>query len=123
MKQTFSFFVFILLCLPFIACKKYDEISTITTKKKIIHQEHERSYLVHIPKSYNPNKKYRLIFVLHGMTSQAKAIGTFSGFNEQSDLKDFIVCYPQGFKRTWGIDIPVGAAPRNDIDDIGFLIV
>lgn len=57
---------------------------------------------------------------MHGITSRAKAIAGFSGFNEQADQKDFIVCYPQGYKRSWAIQIPVGGANRKGVDDVIF---
>lgn len=92
-----------------------------TTYSQFTYQDFDRSYLVHLPENYDAEKQYPIIFVLHGITSRAKAIAGFSGFNAQSDQKDFIVCYPQGYKRSWGIQIEVGAAPRNEIDDIGFI--
>jgi polyhydroxybutyrate depolymerase len=90
-------------------------------EREMLHNEYKRSYLLHVPENYSAEKKYPLIFVLHGITSRAKAIAAFSGFNDLADEKDFIVCYPQGVGRSWGVDIPVGKAGRKNIDDISFL--
>ena len=105
----------------FISCRKYADVKNETIYSEFSFQDQDRSYLIHIPKNYDPTKEYPLIFVLHGISSRAKAIAGFSGFTEQSDLKDFIVCYPQGYKRSWGMHIPIGPAPKKGIDDIGFI--
>jgi polyhydroxybutyrate depolymerase len=83
-------------------------------------QEVERSYLVHLPANYDTTKQYPIIFVLHGIFSSAEAIAGFSDFNRAADEKGFIVCYPQGYKRSWSIGINVGMAPRHGIDDLAF---
>jgi polyhydroxybutyrate depolymerase len=103
------------------ACRKYAHVKKETNYAELEYQGHDRSYLVHLPENYDSTKQYPLIFVLHGITSRAKAIAGFSGFNEVADKKEFIVCYPQGYKRSWGIDINVGPAPKAGIDDLGFM--
>lgn len=83
-------------------------------------QEVDRSYLVHLPANYDSLKHYPLILVLHGIFSSAEAIAGFSDFNRASDEKEFIVCYPQGYKDSWSIGINVGPAPKAGIDDLTF---
>lgn len=120
MKKILNILLILILASQFVSCQKYAHVQNETTYSELTYQEHDRSYLVHLPENYDENKQYPIIFVLHGITSRAKAIAGFSGFNEQSDQKDFIVCYPQGYKRSWSIQIPVGGATRKGIDDIGF---
>ena len=118
--KVFSGTILVLLTLGLFGCK-YNHIKKETTYREFNYQGHDRSYLVHTPTNYDSAKSYPLIFVLHGITSRAKAIAGFSKFNEVSDRKEFIVCYPQGYKRSWAIDIPVGPAPKAGIDDLGFI--
>lgn len=120
MKKIRVILLLFILSSQFVSCSKYSHVQNETIYSEFTHQDYERSYLVHLPKNYDAEKQYPIIFVLHGITSRAKAIAGFSGFNEQADQKDFIVCYPQGYKRSWGIQIAVGPAPRKGIDDIGF---
>jgi polyhydroxybutyrate depolymerase len=120
MKKILYLLLVFILSSQFVSCK-YSFVQNETVYSEFKYQDHNRSYLVHLPKNYDAEKQYPIIFVLHGITSRAKAIAGFSGFNAQSDQKDFIVCYPQGYKRSWGIQIQVGPAPRKGIDDIGFI--
>jgi len=103
------------------SCGKYAYVMDEVEENGIVHHELKRTYLLHIPEGYSSEKKYPLIFVLHGITSRAKAIAAFSGFNDLADEKGFIVCYPQGVGRSWGVDIPVGKAGRKNIDDVSFI--
>lgn len=119
MKNTL-FLILALIALGAFGCRKYAHVKKETVYNDFVHQDEERSYLVHTPANYDSTKSYPLIFVLHGITSRAKAIAGFSNFNRLSDQKEFIVCYPQGYKRSWGIDIPVGPAPKAGIDDLVF---
>ena len=107
--------------LLFVSCKKYAFVLDEVSEQSFCYQEMERTFLVHLPENYDSTQQYPLIFVLHGITSRAIAIAGYSGFNELADENEFIVCYPQGYKRSWGIDIPVGPAPKEGIDDIGFI--
>lgn len=106
--------------LNIVSCGMYTQVKKETIYGEFEYQGFKRSYLVHLPVNYTPEKKYPLIFVMHGIASRAKAIAGFSGFTEQSDLKDFIVCYPQGYKWSWGITLLIGPAPKKGIDDYGF---
>ena len=120
MKNAIYILLIGVLSLITVACGNYMHVKKETTYGEFIFQGFKRSYLVHAPVNYTPEKKYPLIFVMHGIASRAKAIAGFSGFTEQSDLKDFIVCYPQGYKWSWGIPLLIGPAPKKGIDDYGF---
>jgi len=119
-SKGFFISVFILIAFQLTACRKYAHIKKETVYSEFKHQGFDRSYLVHTPLNYDSTKSYPLIFVLHGITSRAKAIAGFSRFNEMADKKEFIVCYPQGYKRSWGIPVEVGPAPKAGINDLTF---
>lgn len=109
------------LVLIFSSCSnKFAHIADETIRHDFELQEVERSYLVHLPANYDPQKNYPLILALHGIFSTAEDIAQYSNFNQTADEKEFIVCYPQGYKQSWSIGIKVGPAPRAGIDDIQF---
>lgn len=86
----------------------------------------ERTYLIHIPPSYDKNKSIPLVIVLHGGggTANSTVKLTKGGFNYLSDKKDFIVVYPEGTrhlrspKTRWND----GRDERySQADDVGFI--
>jgi polyhydroxybutyrate depolymerase len=91
----------------------------------------ERSYLVHVPGSYDGSKPYPVVLVFHGGGSNAKQWMPFCGLNETADKAGFIAVYPNGTGKTiqgyevfgWngGPRRPGGDDPvQNGVDDVGF---
>ncbi len=103
------------------SCMKYGFVMDEVERSDMTFAGYDRYWLMHVPANLDATKKVPLVFVLHGITSRAKAIAAFSGFNELADEKGFIVCYPQGVGRSWGVDIPAGKAARKEIDDVAFV--
>jgi polyhydroxybutyrate depolymerase len=56
----------------------------------------KRSYLVHVPPTYDPAKPTPLVLAFHGAWMNAPQMVMFSGLNEKSDQAGFIVAYPNG---------------------------
>lgn len=85
----------------------------------------ERSYLIHIPSSYNKTKKIPLVIALHGGGGSGKNMKklTLGGFNILSDKEGFIVVYPDGIENHWndGRGVQRYRAQRENIDDVGFI--
>lgn len=81
----------------------------------------ERSFLVHIPRDYDPSAQTPLVFDLHGRTFTAEAQRALTGMNDLADREGFIVVHPQGIGRTWNGGVCCGEAARDDIDDVGFI--
>ena len=85
----------------------------------------KRTYLVHLPPSYDPNKPMPVVLAYHGGATSARIMVTFSGLNGKSDEAGFMVVYPNGTgllenALTFNAGNCCGYAMRNDIDDIGF---
>jgi polyhydroxybutyrate depolymerase len=85
-----------------------------------------RSYLVHPPQNYDPQKTYPLVIALHGGGGNAKSFNrsTRGRFNDLADEENFILVYPQGFKKSWNdnnIRDTIGKARKLNIDDVGFI--
>ncbi|MEO8497455.1 MAG: PHB depolymerase family esterase [Planctomycetota bacterium] len=58
--------------------------------------EQERSYLVHIPTSYDHNKPTPAVLILHGISTNAAITVSFTGMSKKSDEAGFIAVYPNG---------------------------
>lgn len=59
----------------------------------------ERSYLVHLPATYDPRKPTPVVVAFHGGSANADNMIVFSGLNEKSDEAGCIVVYPNGTGR------------------------
>jgi polyhydroxybutyrate depolymerase len=77
-----------------------------------------RTYLIHIPPSYDKTKSMPLVIALHGggVSAEQMVEHTRGGFNTLSDREGFIVVYPYGINKKWN-----DGRKRNNIDDVGFI--
>jgi polyhydroxybutyrate depolymerase len=82
---------------------------------------HRRSYLVHLPKQYDPESPTPLVIVLHGGIGTARTARWDTQMSKQADRDNFIVAYPNGVLRTWNAGECCGPAKRKGVDDIAFL--
>ena len=67
--------------------------------RTIEHGERTRSYIVHVPPSYDGSKPAPVVLAFHGGGADAKSMVRFSGLNGKSDKAGFIVVYPNGTGR------------------------
>lgn len=88
----------------------------------------QRSYILHLPPSYNNKTKMPLVIVLHGGGGNAENIMTTTGFSAKADAAGFIVVYPNGTSRlnndnllTWNAGNCCGYALDNNVDDVSFI--
>src|SRR5262249_25109241 len=84
-----------------------------------------RTYLVHVPPSYNRTNPTPVVLIFHGGASNAKQMVHFSGMNQKADHAGFIAVYPNGTGRsatalTWNGGNCCGYAVMNNVDDVGF---
>ncbi len=85
----------------------------------------KRSYLVHVPKSYDGTKPFPVVLAFHGGGSTAQGMVRFSGLNQTADKHGFIVVYPSGTgsmeqRLTFNGGNCCGYAMTNKIDDVAF---
>jgi len=88
--------------------------------------DYRRSYLIHIPKGYAPEKALPLVVVIHGAFDTAKGMEKFSGFSLLADREGFAVLYPNGigimgFLQHWNAGHCCGKAAADNWDDVGFV--
>jgi len=85
-----------------------------------------RTYLVHVPREYDPGKPTPVVLVFHGGSSNVKTMVRFCGLSEMADEAGFLAVFPSGSGRTgnlltWNAGDCCGYAMRENIDDVGFV--
>ena len=118
-----------LLALTFslLACSR--NVPTLSADQTITltHAGLERTYILHVPSSYDESQPTPLLLSFHGGGGNAENQRRVSGFNELSDENGFIVAYPNGTGRledtilTWNGGNCCGYAVANNVDDVGFI--
>jgi polyhydroxybutyrate depolymerase len=87
--------------------------------------EQKRTYLVHIPKGYDPKKPAPVVLALHGAAMNGPMMAWFSGLNKKSDNAGFIVVYPSGTGTgpflTWNAGGFRGKMAEGRADDVAFI--
>jgi polyhydroxybutyrate depolymerase len=86
-----------------------------------------RSWLIHIPLSYDINKSVPLLIALHGGGGTGRNMETLTsgGFDRIANIKGFVVVYPDGIEKYWNdgrsIEETRYWVQRKNIDDVGFI--
>jgi len=62
-----------------------------------------RTYLVHLPKDYDPRKRYPVVLALHGSGGDGSVMARVSHLDDASDRFGFIVVYPNAIDGRWTI--------------------
>jgi polyhydroxybutyrate depolymerase len=87
--------------------------------------DQQRTYLVHVPKSYDFKKPTPVILALHGAAMNASLMAEFCGLNETSDKEGFIVVYPNGTGAgvflIWNAGGLQGVLAEGRADDVAFI--
>lgn len=85
----------------------------------------KRTYLVHVPKSYDPQKPVPLVLALHGAGMNGPMMVPFSGLNKTADSGGFVVVYPSGTGAgpflTWNAGGFTGKMAEGKPDDVLFI--
>ncbi len=87
----------------------------------------ERTYILHVPPSYDGSQPVPLVMAFHGGGGDAANQWRVSGFNQLADEKGFIIVYPNGTGSlgdkvlTWNGGTCCGYAMINNVDDVAFV--
>jgi len=97
----------------------------VSYRGSILHKGRMRTYLVHIPPSYNEGNLTPLVIALHGGGGDGKRAEKFTLMSQQSDKDGFILVYPDAIEGHWndGRGVNKYRSHREDIDDVGFISV
>ncbi len=119
-------FIFFVLSFILPACTR--SLSQVTDPTlTLIVDGLERSYILHVPNSYDGSQPAPLVLNFHGGGGDAVNQWRVSGFNQLADEEGFIVVYPNGTGRlgdkvlTWNGGTCCGYAMTNNIDDVAFV--
>lgn len=95
---------------------------TIPEDPAVANGAHTRMYVVHIPRTYDPQRPQALILILHG--AGGSAVGTAQGnqFTSLGDQQDFFAVYPQGLLSPVGSSFWASEGPMDEgIDDTRYI--
>jgi polyhydroxybutyrate depolymerase len=85
----------------------------------------KRSYLIHVPPGYDPQRPLPLVLALHGLSMNGSLMAYLTGLNKLADKEGFIVVYPDGtgpaFLRGWNAGAFPGDQDKKRPDDVVFL--
>ena len=119
--NLFSKATFLFLSLIFLfSCNKEWKGDGELEKEKIVVDGFTRRYRVYTPASYDPSNEYPLVFVLHGRFGKGKGTDKFTSMNPLADEKQVILCYPDGYKKSWADDRNSSPAFQEGVNDINF---
>lgn len=80
-----------------------------------------RTYLVHQPTGYQPNKTWPLVLSFHSLYSSAELQAKQTKFNLAADRHGFLVVYPQGWHGSFNVGGCCGRAAVEKIDEFAFV--
>lgn len=82
-----------------------------------------RSYLVHVPPGYDPERTIPLVLLFHGFTSNPKDQLAYSKLDAAADQRKVLVVAPQGrgLIPGWNAGGCCGEASLFQFDDVGFV--
>jgi len=79
-----------------------------------------RSYLLHVPASYDGSTPTPLVLNFHALTSTAPEQQFISDMDRVADAHRFVVAYPNGIEDSWNAGLCSYPAGSLGIDDVGF---
>ena len=91
------------------------------TERKLLVNDLERSYILHIPPGLDMAHPAPLVFAFHGSGEQPAEMELLTGFGEIADKAGFLLVYPVGIGQTWNAGTCCGYALQNNIDDESFI--
>jgi len=107
------------------APKQTDPLGPGDHTRTLMMGEQKRTYLVHVPKKYDPKTPTPVVLALHGAAMDGSMMVWFSGLNKKSDEAGFVVVYSSGTGvgpfRTWNAGGFKGKMAEGKADDVAFI--
>jgi polyhydroxybutyrate depolymerase len=89
-----------------------------TRESALEHDGVTRTFLVHVPPSYDPQTPVPVVLAFHGGIGSGERLERSTGYSELSDQEGFLVVYPDGIDNRWNDGRTSGEATP---DDVGFV--
>ncbi|WP_254390316.1 PHB depolymerase family esterase [Streptomyces sp. AC550_RSS872] len=83
---------------------------------KLTWKGQQRTYKVHAPPGYTPDKKLPLVIAMHPYPSTGRYVEQLSGLSTKADRENFLVVYPDGHAQAFNALVCCGSE-----DDVGLL--
>lgn len=68
----------------------------------------QRTYLVRLPKGYNPQQHYPVVILLHAMDQNANDMERLTQFDDLADKNSIIAIYPNALHGRWNVGVRPG---------------
>jgi len=87
------------------------------TKEKVTVDDVDRSFMLRLPRGYDPQHNYPIVILLHGMNLDADDMERLTRFDELADKDGIIVVYPFAWHGRWNVGVqpqerpPMGTGP------------
>lgn len=81
-----------------------------------------RSYLLHIPRTYDSRQPTPLVLAFHGRLGTGKKMAKLTNLSGLADKQGFVVVYPNGIGRSWNAGHGTGKAEAKGVDDVKFTV-
>ena len=105
--------------------KQADPLGPGDHTRTLMMGEQKRTYLVHVPKGYDPKKPAPVVLALHGAAMNGPMMVWFSGLNKKSDEAGFIVGLSERHRHRLVPHLECGRLQRGDgqgkADDVAFI--
>ena len=85
--------------------------------RQLLAQGRLRTYYLHTPKSYRPDRQMPLVLMFHGSHGSGNSIAHVTRFNDLADKQGFIAVYPNGIDHYWS---DAGDVSPN-VNDVSFV--
>lgn len=80
-----------------------------------------RDYIVHFPSDLSSRSAWPVLVAFHPAFASAADFERITGLHDVPGAEDFIVVYPDGFRRSWNVGNCCGRAHERGLDDVGLL--
>ena len=92
------------------------------SERKLMVNDLERSYLLHIPPGLNSQQPVPVIFAFHGISESPFQMQSVAEFDDIADLANFLVVYPRGVGGSWNTgEAGPGSAIAQNVDELAFI--
>ena len=75
------------------------------TQEKVTVDDVDRSFMVRLPKGYDPQQHYPVVILLHGMNQDPSDMERLTRFNELADKNGVIAVYPFALHGRWNVGV------------------
>ena len=75
------------------------------TKEKVMVDDVDRTFMVRLPKGYDPQQHYPVMILLHGMNQDPEDMERLTRFNELADKDGIIAIYPSALHGRWNVGV------------------